>query len=57
MALSPEQSPEEKNKQKINWGQKYMFLNLHCTYIGMCVSEFEEKNFQDVPKIFQTLSG
>jgi hypothetical protein len=36
------QSLEEKeNKEtKIKWGLKYMYYNVHCTFVGMYISDF-----------------
>ena len=34
------QSLEEKDKKKIKLGLKYMYYNVHCTFVGMYISDF-----------------
>ncbi len=37
------QSLEEKDKQKkLKLGLKYMYYNVHCTFIGMYISDFKK---------------
>jgi hypothetical protein len=42
MAMGPTllQSLEEKDKKKIKLGLKYMYYNVHCTFVGMYISDF-----------------
>jgi hypothetical protein len=35
------QSLEEKDKKKIKLGVKYMHYHVHCTFVGMYISDFE----------------
>jgi hypothetical protein len=55
MAPFPLQIPEEKEKK--NWGLKYMHYNVHCTYIGMYITVLKKILSKMFPKIFQTLPG
>ena len=34
------QSLEEKDKKNFLLGLKYMYYNVHCTFIGMYISDF-----------------
>jgi hypothetical protein len=54
MSSSPQQSPEEKKQTKNKLGPK-IYVFQFTLYLQRNVRLGEEKNFQDVPKIFQTL--
>ncbi len=50
--VTPLQSPEERDKKNYKRGLKYVYSNVHCTYVGMYISDL----VKILLKIFQKYS-